>query len=270
MSRTILTDTRELPFTASTVLGAARSILGRDWMIHAAYYGMSGSLRSHRGHNIHFAGIRGHEVYAVALLDDGTRRKVSATADTLTADAIGRTLAELVTGDLEEAHAKVSRTRLIAAKFACVAPDHARTRWYHGEALTTWEVPGSYAEVEHSTKITRGDYLDDTPEYAASHIVFRRLTVEQARTVLRAIRTDNRDPRRKHPVYGPLAKQMRAAAPGLRPGDTYDRHGYGLTTVSLFVDNVVDVDLHLLYTEAPVNLTVWGSMDNQLRAAAAL
>ncbi|MEU0857458.1 hypothetical protein ABZ352_18745 [Streptomyces griseofuscus] len=269
MSRTVLTDARDLPFTASSVLGAARSTLGHDWMIHTAYYGMSGSLRSHRGHNIHFLGIRGREVYAVAILDDGTRREVSATADTVTADAIGRTLAALITGDLEGAHAKVSGTRMIAAKVACVAPDYALTRWYHGEALTTWEIPGSFAEVEHRTKVTRDSYLDDAPEYAASHVTFRHLTVEQARTVLRAIRTDNRDPRRKHPVYGTLAEQMRAAAPGLRPGDTYDRHGHGPTTASLFVDNVVDVHLHLLYREAPVNLTVWGSMDNQLRAMAA-
>ncbi|MEU1221289.1 hypothetical protein [Streptomyces microflavus] len=269
MSRTVLTDARTLPFTSSTVLGAARSILSRDWMVSSAYYGMSGTLRSHRGHDIYFAGIRDRWVYAVAILDDGTRREVSAQADTVSADAIGRTLAALITNDLEGAHAAVSRTRLMAAKVACVAPAHARTRWYHGEALTTWEIPGSHAEVEHSTKIARDDYLDDTPDYAESHVTFRSLTVEQAATVLRAIRTDNRDKRRKHPVHGPLAEQMRAAAPGLRPGDTYHRHGYGLTTVSLFVDGVVDVHLNLL-RETPVNITVWGSMDNQLRAAAAL
>ncbi|MEU6632921.1 hypothetical protein ABZ905_32245 [Streptomyces parvus] len=258
-----------LPFTAAAVLDAARKILGRDWMTFPAYYGMSGTLRSHRGHNIHFAGVHDGEVRAVGLLDGNARRAATAMTTAPTAEATGRTLAELITGELEGAHAKVSRTRLMAAKVACVAPARARTLWYHGEALTTWEIPGSHAEVEHSTKIARPDYLDDVPEYAESHVTFRSLTVEQAATVLRAIRTDNRDKRRRQPVHGPLAEQMRAAAPGLRPGDTYHRHGYGLTTVSLFVDGVVDVHLNLL-REAPVNITVWGSMDNQLRAAAAL
>ncbi|MEV0778891.1 hypothetical protein [Streptomyces sp. NPDC050428] len=253
------------------MLKAARDALGRDWIASPSpYHGMLGTLRSHRGHHIRFTDIRENRVYAVAFLDDGTSLDAVAEATAATAAAFGKALAGLVTGGLEDAHTAVSRTRLVAAKVACVAPDHARTRWYHGEALTTWDIRGSVAEVEHSTKITRDSYLVDAPDYTVSHVTFRSLTADQATTVLRAIRTDNTDPRRKALVHGTLAERMRAAAPGLRPGDTYHRHGHGLTTVSLFVDEVVDVHFRLLHENAPVNLAVYGSMDNQLRAIAAL
>ncbi|MEU7228980.1 hypothetical protein [Streptomyces chrestomyceticus] len=259
----------ERPSPVSSVLNAAYGLLRRDWMIHSATFDMRGSLRSHRGHNIRVLAA-GNKVHAVAFLDDGTTRAASATAADATPAALGKALADIITEELEGAHAAVSRTRLIAAKVACVAPDHARTQWFHGTAVTSWEVPGSYAEVEHRTRVTRDGYLNGTPDYTASHVNFRGLTVEQASTVLRAIRTDNRDPLCSQPVYGTLAEQMRAAAPGLYPIYTYNRHGHGLTTVSLAVDGVVDVDLHLLRGDSPVNLTVWGSMDNQLRAIAAL
>ncbi|MFJ5142957.1 hypothetical protein [Streptomyces sp. NPDC088707] len=261
---TVLAPAAKAPFTTLAVLEAARGILRRDWMASAA-----GVLRSHRGHRI-LVGIRGVEVHARALLDDGTHREASTRAATETPAALGKALADIVTGELEGAFAAVSRTRQTAAKVACVAPSRARTTWYHGEARTHWTIPGTRAQVTHSTKVTRDSYHDETPDFTASRVEFHHLTVDQTTTVLRSINTHNRDPRLSNPVYGPLAEQIRAAAPGLRAGDTHNVHGVGPTTTSLFVDGAVEVQLHLLREDGPATLTVWGSMDNQLRAIAAL
>ncbi|MFF0754451.1 hypothetical protein [Streptomyces sp. NPDC004267] len=249
---------------AADALDAARDILQRDWTAHPDYYGMGGTLRSHRGHRISIR-IDGTAVNARVRLEDDTVRRASATAANGTSAALGKAIADMVTGTLEDAYAAVSRTRLTAAKVACVAPDHARTFWLNGEAVTHWTVPGSYAEVQHRTKATEDDELS----YPASNVSFRSLTVEQALTVLRAIRTDNRDPRRKQPTHGPLA-EIQAAVPDLRPADTFDRYGYGLTTQVLRVDGTVEVLLNLLRDPTSVDVVVWGPMDNQLRAIAAL
>lgn len=253
----------DLPFTASALLDAARTELGHDWMVSPGTSGMTGGLRSHRGHNIALRGARNGFVYAIGVLPDGSRRQVSAVPAARTAAAYGAALARIVTHELVPAHDACCPARISAKKASAVVPYTAYTSWAYGEAATTWDLPGGGWAL-HITKVIRDD-----PAYVASSVTFNSLTVEQGVTVLRAINTDSRDRRRHLPVYGPLAEQLRTAAPGLRPGDTYDRHGHGLTTVSLFVDGVVDVKLHLVRS-SPVELTVIGSMDNQLRAIDAL
>lgn len=281
------------PLTVSAVLAAARGVLRGDWMTLPTY-DMTGILHSHRGHCLHFQGIQDGRVFAVGLLDDGTRREVSAPATAHTAAAYGKALADLVRTELEPAHDAVSSTRVIIRKVRATAPPQARTEWRYGECHTFWWLAG-HGSAQHTTRTVfpgdrgsgaqadslrpraarHGDLIrrpwnghrDGTASRAISRVEFADLTVEQAIVILRAIRTDNRDPRRHEPVLGPLARQMRAAAPGLRPGGTYRHwHGSDPVTVTLSVDGVVDVELSPLREGAPVTLTVHGSMDNQLRA----
>jgi hypothetical protein len=230
---------------------------------------MSGTLHSHYGHHVVFRGVQNGFLYALGILPDGTRREVSTAPAEPTAEAYGAALADLITRNLIPAHDACSKTRVTAWKVSAVAPDSAVTNWYYGEATTTWDLPGG-GRAQHTTKVTSDDYLDDTPSYTASHVTFTDLTAEQAVTILRAINTDSRDRRRHAPVHGALARQMREAAPGLRPGDTYHwpSHG-GLCTVTLLLDDRLRVDLRYGDNDRPVTLTVYGSMDNQLRAIAA-
>ncbi len=256
------------PFTAAALLEATRTVLGRDWMTFPAYHDLSGTIRSHRGHNIALLGAENGRIFAAGILPDGTRREVSTAPAALTPAAYGTALATLITHDLAPAHAVRSGAWRNYRKVRAVAPADAVTTWRHGEAVTRWDLPG-HGYVRHTTKMTP-PHSDGTPPTSASHVTFLDLTVDRATTLLRAINTDNRDARRHLPVHGALAQHIRAAAPGLRPGDTHNwpRLG-GRCTVGLFVDGLVTVEL--FYCDSyPVNITVHGSMDNQLRAIASL
>jgi hypothetical protein len=119
----------------------------------------------------------------------------------------------------------------------------------------------------------RADYAEGTPggPGAESWVRLTGLTTEQATTVLRALHTSNDDPRQDDAVYGALAQQMKAAAPGLRPVDTYNwpRLG-GRCTTSLCVDERVKVELHYGTRPNVANIVVTGPIANQLNAVTAL
>ncbi|MFB6505574.1 hypothetical protein ACFC07_22215 [Streptomyces sp. NPDC056099] len=264
--------TTTLPFTAAAVMDAARTVLGSGWMTFPAHNGrIEGTVRSHLGHDVAVRGAEHGFLFTVGLLPDGTRHERATAPQAQTAAAYGSALADLITRDHVPAHNARSASRLHVAKLHGALPHEAATHWEFGAATTTWKVPGGGNGRHHTRPLPRGagDPPGDTG--AESWLRLNGLTADQAVTVLRAIQTDNRDKRRRQPVYGGLAQQMKAAAPGLRPIDTYNwpRLG-GKCTTSLCVDDVVKVELHYGGRSGAVNVIVTGSVDNQLRAARAL
>ncbi|MFD9248338.1 hypothetical protein [Streptomyces bottropensis] len=264
--------TTRQPLTAAAVLEAARSVLGSGWMTFPAHNGqIEGTVRSHQGHRIVLRGVVSGNIFAVGLLPNGTRHESAARPLAYTAAGYGSALGTLITSELAPAHNAVSPTMRAFRVVTKALPHESRTHWEHGQATTTWALPGGGRGKHVSAPLA--DFAEGTPggPGAESYVRLTGLTVKQATTVLRALNTDSTDRRRRSPAHGWLARQMKAAAPGLRPIDTYrwPRFG-GLCTTSLCVDDVVKVELH--YGDRPnvANLTVTGSLDNQVRAVTAL
>ncbi|RSS95081.1 hypothetical protein EF903_05425 [Streptomyces sp. WAC05292] len=262
-----------IDFTASAVLNAARTRLGAGWKTYHPHNGkIGGSLRSNRGHRVEVLGAQNGFLFTVGLLPDGTRLEVAAVPAEPTADAFGAALAHVIASKIVPAHDARCIARTHLRKVHAVlrhTPHEPLTIWDFGRASTSWRLPDG-ARAEHRTQPRPACSSDPTPggPGAESVVRFTNLTVEQARTVLRAINTDNRDPRRRLPVEGSFANLMKDAAPGLRPIDTATYGQWGRQTVSLCVEDVVTVQFVSRFRA--VNVTVFGSLDNQLRAIAAL
>ncbi|MFI5859277.1 hypothetical protein [Streptomyces parvulus] len=261
------------PLTAAAVLEAARSVLGAGWMTFPAHNGhIEGSIRSHQGHKVMLRGLTSGNVFAVGLLPNGVRRESSTRPQAHTAAGYGSALGDLIKTTLVPAHDAVSPTLRAHRAVTGVLPHPARTHWEHGTVTTTWALPGG-GRGTHCAE-PRADFAEGTPGGPGtdSFVRLTGLTAEQATTVLRALHTHNRDPRQHDVVHGGLARQMKAAAPGLRPIDTYNwpRLG-GRCTTSLCVDNRVKVELHYGARPNVANIVVSGPMlANQLNAVTAL
>ncbi|MGA5411520.1 hypothetical protein ACPCSC_30235 [Streptomyces lavendulocolor] len=260
--------TSRQPLTATTVLEATRSVLGPGWMtfpIHTTR--IEGTVRSHQGHKIVLRGVMSGNVFAVGLLPNNTRYEVSASPQAHTAAGYGSALAELIRDTLVPAHDGVSPTLRAINAVTTVLPHESHTHWEHGRVTTAWALPGGGRGVHCAAP--RADYAEGPG--AESWVRLTGLTAEQATTVLRALHTRNDDPRQHDAVYGGLAQQMKVAAPGLRPIDTYNwpRFG-GRCTTSLCVDERVKVELHYGSRPNVANIVVSGPIANQLNAVTAL
>ncbi|WP_433860247.1 hypothetical protein [Streptomyces kronopolitis] len=261
-----------MPFTAAAVMDAARTVLGTGWMTFPAHNGrIEGTVRSHHGHDVSVLGAERGFLFTVGLLPDGTRYERATAPGAQTAAAYGSALANLITRDHIPAHNARSASRLHVGKLRAALVHESATHWEFGAATTTWKVPGGGRGRHHTRPHPRGAGDPPGGPAAESWLRLNGLSADQAVTVLRAIQTGNRDKRQRQPVYGGLAQRMKAAAPGLRPIDTYNWPSLGgKCTTSLCVDDVVKVELHYGGRPDAVNVIVTGSVDNQLRAARAL
>ncbi|MFD3815216.1 hypothetical protein ACFWRZ_09120 [Streptomyces rubiginosohelvolus] len=261
-----------LPFTAAAVLDAARSVLGSGWMTFPAHNGrIEGSVRSHRGHSVELCGAQHGFLYTRASLPDGTLNDRATAPLAQTAAAYGTALANVITEDHAPAHDARSASHMHVAKLRAALEHELTTHWESGAATTTWALPGGGRGRHHTRRRAWDDGDVSSTRGVESWLRLNALSADEAVTVLRAINTDTRDERRRAPVHGELAQQIKAAAPGLRPIDTHNwpLRG-GKCTTSLGIDSVVRVELHYGGRPGPVNIVVTGSVDNQLRAARAV
>ncbi|MET9528161.1 hypothetical protein [Streptomyces coeruleorubidus] len=264
--------TTRQPLTAAAVLEATRSVLGSGWMTFPAHNGqIEGTVRSHQGHKVVLRGVTSGNIFAAALLPNGTRQEAAARPQAFTAAGYGSALGALIADELAPAHNAVSPTLRAFRLITGALPHEARSSWEYGAATTVWKLPGGGRGRHYAAPLA--DFAEGTPggPGAKSLVRLTGLTEEQAVKVLRALNTDSTDPRRRATAHGWRARKMKAAAPGLRPIDTYNwpRFG-GLCTTSLCVDDVVKVSLHYGQRPNVVDLFVTGSMDNQVRAVTAL
>ncbi|MGW0757083.1 hypothetical protein ACWD1Y_11445 [Streptomyces sp. NPDC002814] len=264
--------TSRQPLTAAAVLEATRSVLGSGWMTFPAHNGrIEGTVRSHQGHKVVLRGVTSGNIFASALLPNGTRREAAVRPQAYTAAGYGSALGVLITSELAPAHNAVSPTMRAVRLITGALPHESRSHWAYGRATTVWSLPDG-GRGRHSAA-PLADFAEGTPggPGAESWVRLTGLTVKQATKALRALNTDSTDPRRRQTAHGWLARKMKAAAPGLRPIDTYNwpRFG-GLCTTSLCIDDVVRVSLHYGQRPNVVDLVVTGSMDNQVRAVTAL
>ncbi|AWI32653.1 hypothetical protein [Streptomyces tirandamycinicus] len=256
-------------FTASAVLEATRTVLGTGWQTFPAHNGqIQGTVRSDHGHRIELLGANCGFVYAAAMLPDGTRFEANAAPTAPTAAAYGVALAQLIARTLAPAHNALSETRANVGKIRAAIGRDVTTHWSFGRATTSWALRDGGRALHHTEP--RPAHLGDPPQGpgAESWVRFTDLNPDQVETVLRAIDTTSDDVRQHAPVHGLFAQRMKAAAPGLRPLDTVRFAQWGRQTIALGIDGLVKVEF--VAACHSTNVTVTGSIDSQVRAAAAL
>ncbi|MER5482604.1 hypothetical protein ABT024_05220 [Streptomyces sp. NPDC002812] len=255
-----------LGLNAVAVLDATRTILGPDWATFPAHSGaFSGSIRSQQGHTVELDGAAHGLIFASALLPGGKRLTLSTTAKAMTPAAYGTALARLITGTLVPAHDARSRlAKTVGLVRDALDGRSSTTRWVHGTAHTRWDLPGGgrvLSEIRQDGASAGTERLDSTLRFAGP-------SIDQAAAVLRAISATTLYRPNSEPAYGPLAQQMKAAGPWLRPGTPFywPNHG-GLTTTLLTADNVARIEMQ---AREVVLITVTGPVENQLAAIRAV
>lgn len=267
--------TSDTTTAAAAVFDVTRRALGPDWLVRPGFLRpLHAEIRSRRGHQIELHGVADGLIFATAILPNGERSTFSRRPAADTAEAYGLALAKLVTGSLAPSHDAVCPVLRFQGFLNAALDERERTTyWEFGNVHTAWHLLGggraradARRAVPRSPQDTRqgGDGVDAT-------VTFADLTPEQATAVLGAIDLTNRDPRQHAPVYGEAAQQIKAAAPALRPIDTYNwpRLG-GKFTVSLTVDNRAKVEIISPAQGPTFTVTVYGNTANQIASVRAL